>query len=166
MPGHNPCCPGGFACIACKGGVYPPNLSLTIAGVGNAFCNDCGNVNDTFIIPITQCCGLTWPECGPPPEGSGQSNAHYFAGFGDVAICTTMLISVRAVVWWNRDNVAGRREIQVNVEWAGIPIIVWRLTENGQDDPFDCEAFDSLNIPFSGIGIECAGTPTCLLSAA
>lgn len=48
--GIQPCCCGGAACIFCTSGTVADELEVTIAGLANGTCSNCGDLNDTYIL--------------------------------------------------------------------------------------------------------------------
>lgn len=149
-------------CTACKGGVHPTELTVTLADIANGGdCTTCTNANDDWTVPA-------FGSCTELPDA--EDHQQYKDTFS-VTICDDTSLVIIVNIWWNRSGTAGTREVEVNVySLPAAPTdlyVVFRKTETGQSEPFDCQNFSSFDVPLVlDQGSTCDGSAaTCALSA-
>lgn len=156
MPAVMPWC----CCVACKGGVYPPNIIVNLAGFPNfGDCpgiipgtDTCGNANGDWLVPLVT-------ECS---RDSNFPNAHalYYQSFAQDNVTAGGYQagpSIAVVIEWDRCN--RTRKITVVVDGArgiNVPYATgtyyhdeFTYTESSVDEQFDCSALYALGIPLT-----------------
>lgn len=165
----NPCPTCCGSCEACKGKVYPNELTVTLAGIANSNppggCTDCPTANGTWALArLGDCLAVEI-------DGVVQSTQWYQGQFLDVDMCfcgvTPAKLQIDLSITWNAGGVAGRRVLQVVVGNTGQCIAVtFRLQQDDQEEPFDCEALDNISLPYQGAGVWCVSPgATCRVTA-
>ena len=161
-----PCAACCHVCQACLSGDAPDELTVTFTGIqGNSYCQDCGNANGSWVLEKQG-------DCLPVQWGNvWVSYQNYQGSFPNVNMCkcayvqATLEISLQ--VAWNYGGVAGQRAILVTIgNSLGCLAVSFLRLEQNQSEPFDCEGFSNLNVPYSGAGLYC-GSPgaTCQVSS-
>jgi hypothetical protein len=171
-----PCAACCHKCQACKDGIYPDELTVTLSGIVNGGgCSDCVNANGAWVLQKAGDCSETWwGIAGPPPPLGGavwQSLQNYQGSFPSVNMCQGAggqgTLTIFLQIGWNQNGVAGQRAIVVHIgNNLGYVNVEFRLLQQSQTEPFDCPGLSSLSIPYQGAALYC-GSPgaTCSVSA-
>jgi hypothetical protein len=165
-----PCC--CCHCIACKDGRFPDELTVILDGLVDddwgGGCLDLHKANGAWTLsrdPAGCLCQTMW-------TGVPQSTINYVAEFPNVDMCVcgdgqaTMMLVLQ--VTWNLNGVAGRRHVLVGLGNSKACLAInWELVETDQTEPYSCESFANLPIPFKSHGAYGGGSTdsTCKVSA-
>jgi hypothetical protein len=157
-----PCAACCHVCQACLNGDVPGELTVSFAGVQDAqnLCPDCGNANGSWVLQASgDCLPVQWF------NGVWVSYQNYQGSFANVDMCGSGL-EIFLQVAWNYGGVSGQRAILVTIgnSVGNVQVSFLRLEQN-QSQPFDCQAFSSLDVPYSGSGLWCSSPgATCSVS--
>lgn len=145
------CCCAVSGCLSCLNGTDPPDLTVVITGM-----TGCTFMNATWVVPLSIACHIG----GTLHETQYQLAAH---DDGD----RTWIIII--LVQW--DTSGSIRRVVVGISATtnnGNPFwndagLRFELEEAAASDPYDCDSFASLDIPFdTNIGPICDGSAaTC-----
>ena len=160
MPGHNPCCPGGYDC-GCE---TDPNVDLevTFDGIGNGLCSLCDVLNDTWTLTYQ---GMT---------GSGDTAVCNWKYEADIEHCLDFPDDLprecnggngcvtKIVAQVGNDAFTGKWFLRIAIDCittTGAGNTDWELF---QDDKFDCHGFSDLDVP---VGEKLPRWGDCILDA-
>jgi hypothetical protein len=158
------CC---HVCQACLAGDAPDELTVTFADLINAGgCADCVNGNGTWVLAKQgDCLPVQWF------NGVWVSYQNYQGSFPDVHMCQCAfqqaMLVISLQVAWNYGGVAGQRAVLITIgNSLGCLAVSFLRLEQNQTEPFDCEGFSSLSVPYSNSGLYCSSPgATCQLSS-
>lgn len=136
-PGYPCCCGGGTDCTngACQGGTAPATLVVTLDGITNDLCDACEALNDTFILS---------------KEGEYCNWKHIWEAdvCSETCHCRAGSVVLGLYVEGTAPNIT--RSIYVyggTVSSGFCDTARFVLQQTGQSQPWNCAAFDDLEIP-------------------
>jgi hypothetical protein len=172
-------------CIVCQDKSYPAELHLTIVGVANGVCSDCGSMNVTRTVTLQTATGggcddlhLTKVSNTPGlvyghdigPLHDGKPGCHYAVTYSSTVAHLVVSLTIHYFSFCDRTKA---RQIDVVLYWDDFGTghlcatrAAFTRFEDGVSGPYNCSGFSSLDIPrVADAGIACdESAATCTLA--